>query len=526
MSEYKLRVLKRKAYEILDDIEAKSKNIWSSDRSLMKQVNEIPQKGLDNSEVSSGKESSEACDVAGEIEVSPAEDVFNEESAPNREDSEADEDDEVTEDDFGIYHTYPFMFPAKLREFENIYRDDSPYTSRNYKNNEQPIELTTPTFNEFNSYRNYYYDNLKYDSLLSTEKDYKWFAFFNELFTWNDELILRAFKDETVFQLFIDERQKNADCIMTNGMKDVRCFTYIIKLVIRARKLDISDAKRDFFYIGNQLTEQSLYNLQTIEHLFSEFLSTNIFPNELKNIEFKLKDSFYNEYTKDTPKYITGVACVGKSTILEHLNLNGWSTPSRGSLGIFAGKAKNPATISGLHSALQLALTKYNAVGDRGLIDNPIWTFIMQMCDPNEIGHDFLGKFMNFISSSFNKLSLMEFANHKVVVIIETNTECNVSRMTSRASGGDLYRSRLPYYVHSQAMAYFLIGKLLNWKILYLQYDDNLKCTNFTTNKEEVSTFYGDPDPDKEELPRYIGSKVDDLYDVDMRYPKNYGIYK
>lgn len=84
------------------------------------------------------------------------------------------------------------------------------------------------------------------------------------------------------------------------------------------------------------------------------------------------------------PKYITGVACSGKTSSLNALRRYGWTIKSRGDLGTFGGKSKSPAYVTALHVALDYAYRSGApyVIGDRGAIDNPLWTAIMEMCNP------------------------------------------------------------------------------------------------------------------------------------------------
>lgn len=74
---------------------------------------------------------------------------------------------------------------------------------------------------------------------------------------------------------------------------------------------------------------------------------------------------------------ITGQACCGKTTLRRGLLANGYEVKSRGDIGTFAGKARSPAAIA----ATEYALVHCGVVGDRGPIDNPLWSRIMELCD-------------------------------------------------------------------------------------------------------------------------------------------------
>lgn len=62
-------------------------------------------------------------------------------------------------------------------------------------------------------------------------------------------------------------------------------------------------------------------------------------------------------------KFITGEACVGKTTMLTAMAKMGWRPFSRGDLGTFGGKASNPVDVGNLHAALDFMLRQPDVIG-------------------------------------------------------------------------------------------------------------------------------------------------------------------
>ena len=179
-----------------------------------------------------------------------------------------------------------------------------------------------------------------------------------------------------------------------------------------------------------------------------------------------------------TVKYITGTACVGKSTLLRKLkDTYGWQIWSRGAIGTFAGKAKNALQIAGLHFALNQVLGKLNVIGDRGTLDNPLWTIIMdiiQYTQKQGLSDYWKQKcFSRFFElfDCFNEPALAELAEQNVVIIIDNNCFANKMRMRNRGTGNDLHRSAIRSYVLVQNLAYYICSKIFsNWKLICVPY--------------------------------------------------------
>ncbi|KAE9521743.1 hypothetical protein AGLY_017854 [Aphis glycines] len=199
------------------------------------------------------------------------------------------------------------------------------------------------------------------------------------------------------------------------------------------------------------------------------------------------------------PKYVTGVACSGKTSALNALRRYGWTIKSRGDLGTFGGKSKSPAYVAALHAALDYA---YRAgapyvIGDRGPIDNPLWTAITEMCNPR-YARDMVYRLEKFFEHTFNELVIRYHGEFDVVVFLDPYPSRNRERMLKRGENGDAYRGRLRQYVAAQFMAYFMFAVLFGHRIVLVPYDDDRG--NFDENAHVHNTlmladYYGHADP-------------------------------
>lgn len=179
--------------------------------------------------------------------------------------------------------------------------------------------------------------------------------------------------------------------------------------------------------------------------------------------------------------YVTGTACVGKSSALDS-----FKTISRGELGGFDMKCVAPEQAASLNAAVnELSTTDY--VGDRGTIDNVLWTFIMSNIntDPDEL----LDQFIIWIDNTFNEISLARFVRELVLVIVDSNSGMNRIRMLKRASGGDLDRGRIISYPFVQSFAYYAFARLVGWEIVQVAYLNGIWLPGFTDANEKLKKF-------------------------------------
>lgn len=199
-------------------------------------------------------------------------------------------------------------------------------------------------------------------------------------------------------------------------------------------------------------------DIDGIKTPFKHLMPTNIDPNNQNRI-----------------KYLTGQACCGKTTLLNEFIKYNWNVRSRGELGSYGGKAKAALPIASLHAALDSSLSLSNTIGDRGPIDNPLWTIIMAIADP-KFQRDPLSS-VNYIFSNFLKeLSdnvVRYHMSHKVVVVIDPYPEKNRLRMLERFTGGDALRARINLYPYIQAIAYYTVARLYRWPVYCVPYTEN-----------------------------------------------------
>ncbi|XP_025196791.1 MATH and LRR domain-containing protein PFE0570w-like [Melanaphis sacchari] len=196
-------------------------------------------------------------------------------------------------------------------------------------------------------------------------------------------------------------------------------------------------------------------------------------------------------------KYITGTACCGKTSMLNKLkNENNWIVPSRGDLGGFGGKCNSPALVASMHAAIDFALSHYNGcmIGDRGPLDNYLWTFIMPMFeklaninDCIEFVQILVYEFLNFLNYSQNELSLAYYANHDVLIMVDPFYENTHRRMMSRFSGNDAHRSNIPFYALVQNIVYMITAYVFEYKIISIPYV--IAADDFVTRIEDYEAF-------------------------------------
>lgn len=233
------------------------------------------------------------------------------------------------------------------------------------------------------------------------------------------------------------------------------------------------------------------------------------------------------------PKYITGVACCGKTTLLQTLKHSGWQCWNRGDMGSFAGKSKSPACVASLHAAIDRKLRSGSGyiIGDRGPIDNPLWTAIMPLCDP-KYKDSVVSLLARFFKTTFNELVVEYHAEFDVVVFLDQYPSRNRSRMLHRNEGGDAHRGRLHQYVPVQFMAYYMFAAFFGYKIVTVPYDSQtgeFDSKSHYDNALDILKYYGPAS-----LPNHGGtattvSKLSDevpKFLTDKSFARAYGIFK
>lgn len=268
-----------------------------------------------------------------------------------------------------------------------------------------------------------------------------------------------------------------------------------------------------------------------IDHIreFYARLLTNTMTEKFKqSLEMSMSSPFLdimeNVQGLETPiKFLTGVACVGKSTFLEGLKQHGFIIRSRGDIGSFAGKSHSATQIASLHGSMEYALRLTDCIGDRGPIDNPLWTAIMPLCDVQYQANAVM-LMLNKIMTMLNENVIRYYMQQKGVIFIETSIAHNRLRMLKRNEGGDCHRARIKQYVPIQSLAYYTVGRLFGWKIICTPYING----EFTPQKyqkyiPEILEYFGPAIP---QLIDPTSSRPDDSFDLSNTYPHDVGIYK
>lgn len=203
-------------------------------------------------------------------------------------------------------------------------------------------------------------------------------------------------------------------------------------------------------------------------------------------------------------KYVTGTACVGKSTLMRRINHEcGLKIVKRGYLGGFEAKSHEPGAADGLMLALQNTLSNENTIGDRGMFDNTAWRLIMHLLDYKliitnknkklsyrELDVDGIIKLArNFFGAVYSPFSIEELKKHTVLVIIDPYPKWNKIRMYNRGTKGDKHRSTILNYVVAQNIVYYIYAMLLDHFILYAPYQKVEDKCIFTPNEFPFETI-------------------------------------
>lgn len=179
---------------------------------------------------------------------------------------------------------------------------------------------------------------------------------------------------------------------------------------------------------------------------------------------------FSDQYGNDACiKYITGLACVGKSSLKRHLTK--YNLLSRGDLGGFSAKSHCPLSVSGLYYSLNWALRHKNIIGDRGCFDNNIWRAIQEYVDPR-YEDTLVDDLLNFFANWLNIPIINSAREERVIIIIDPYIHNCRERMLRRALDGDLLRARIKNYNIVQIMAYYIGARLFSWPVVCVPYSD------------------------------------------------------
>lgn len=271
-----------------------------------------------------------------------------------------------------------------------------------------------------------------------------------------------------------------------------------------------------------------------IRYVYSLLLENRITPNVIATLEsemaipYKLANIDENlEHLRaiSNHKFITGQACCGKTTLLNEFRKIGWKVYSRGDCGSFGGKATSPAAVGCMHSALEYVLTRGDVIGDRGYIDNILWAFIMEACDPKKT-YTLVDDFFRFLCANFNEPSIANFITQRGVVFIDPYPLKNLDRLLKRATEGDPHRSRVIQYPHPQFICYYTAARLFGWKVVCVPYNSNgaFEPSQYTKIGQKLQKIFGEPKSTNMPFVRF--AKPLNNYTTDNTYPKAVGIFK
>jgi len=405
-----------------------------------------------------------------------------------------------------------------------------------FKNFEPFSNTTTPCFDDvlFNEIpegycidlaKDYFTTNVKNINFKDFNNDYLVFTFFSVIMFW-DSYVLENF-NEPIIDNFLELRSDNREYLFSHN-DQLYYYLNIFKCFREEKKCNnLMDNFTESFDIRNYL--HNLSDLYKLQNYYNEFVETGIFPCEkFDALNLKLKNIDYE--TLSSPViYITGQACVGKSTLLRDINKSKCHVYSRGDLGSFAGKVNNPAAVSGLYLALSYS-SRYNVIGDRGFIDNPLWVHIMKATNPHHrIQDNFIDDLIQFINSSFNLFSVSELSSHDVFVILDPNNKANKQRMVNRNTNNDSLRSRIPFYNFAQVMCYWFMAKICNWNIVYVPYingTNEIDKIVYNSRLNVIKKRCLDKMENRNNIELLKCDKVVPNYTVDSIYPSSIGIYK
>lgn len=223
-------------------------------------------------------------------------------------------------------------------------------------------------------------------------------------------------------------------------------------------------------------------------------------------------------------KYMTGEACCCKTSILRALSASGWKKYSRGDIGSFSGKAHSPVDIGNLHAALSYIHQQPDVIGDRGYIDNVLWSFIMPQCDMNR--RDTMIKDLIDFLSSFNEPAIAQYLSHKAVIFVDPYSERLRARQLRRCTDGDALRARIFMYPYAQFIAYYAMARLFKWKLITVPYTSSgeIDQVRYQQDLSSVLEYFGQPQDSGHPFVQYQCPA--NLYNIDNKMPKSIGIYK
>lgn len=313
---------------------------------------------------------------------------------------------------------------------------------------------------------------------------------------------------DDISSMVLESRQKRSIKALYNHPKYPNYFVFLTcyKFLNQWKNARVNlpttiTAENNWFRVQLNSDDAFVRQMESLTHAFVSKIWTDENILLLNDNLQKIKSPIMTQLKKinllknfKTMKYITGTACCGKTSMLKKLHkYQKWCAPSRGSLGGFGGKCNSPALIASMHASTEYALSHFTncVVGDRGPLDNYLWTFIMpilenvsNLSDDKEITTMIFHSFLKFLNNTQNEFSLAYYANHDVLIIVDPLYEKVHKRMIDRASDNDLHRAQIPYYSLVQNIVYTIIGCVFEYRIISMPYKNDIS-NNFRMTKIE-----------------------------------------
>lgn len=345
----------------------------------------------------------------------------------------------------------------------------------------------------------------------------------------NLELFKRNKKLKYLIEIFESE-SKNVAIFCCEGEPCLKISMKIFKKFFKTNVNLISLFLCEWDY--NMLFE--IFNRLKNNNIDDEFKKIMLeFQSPILKSNADLKEILTHTQILQPCKYITGTACVGKTTLLEKLKefYPHLQVFSRGKLGGFSRKNGCPATISAMDTVLEHFLRLDGCLGDRGAIDNLVWRLIMSEIEGSD-SVEVVKKITSRLELLLNDAVICAFASHKVVVIIDQDSKQNLLRMIQRNKANDFQRSRIQTYSFLQSFVYYLVAKIFNWHLIFTPYNEkNEFSPEFYKNHiSEISNYFGNLE--KISKPINILTKTSNVPFCNnielnnMENAKNLGIYK
>lgn len=396
---------------------------------------------------------------------------------------------------------------------------------------------TTPTDLEMRHVHDYMTAKEFNKELLRTDRyDRVVYAICSFMATWTNEALIKygdRYKDfKQIALLIVTERERAPVYVVPqDGVPFLRSSFRILSRYfnsVERQQQKVHKVEYPTFSVTRYVSSDLVAHFKEV---YQWLLDESMTQHEIAMLEkpmaspFALCADYSGAGNNNTPmKVITGQACCGKTTLLDRLKKYGWQVCSRGDLGTFSGKSKSAPAIAGLHAALENALHRGDVLGDRGPIDNPLWTIIMTLCDP-QYKDRVVEELLKFFNATINEHVIAYMLRQEVVVFIDPYPSLNRARMMSRCTGGDAYRARIRMYPITQCIAYYMAARLYGWTVRCVPYDEerNFQPQRYRAMAEEIKNIFGTP---LKQGPLRLARKPDGHYLEDTEYSIATGIFK